>query len=341
MKSLKQGSKDRIKLGMRAGKLRHLLHEAYTLGQTVAQLGVVGEDANTQARYAVVGYLQAKVYGEPAAELNFAQLFVYGANPLLAAPYGQGLKEHSIGDVYKELTEGPLKSLLDFKPRAGEGFGLDTELGRPGLSLATGAELDYYGAKAKLPRNTEEPDDSYRARIQKQEGTFFVWSDHAAGQYFDKLRTFSREEWLEQYTQTPRPTREVVIEQLLPIIKCSREFLHHQTDKQLLTLAKEYKIDKGLVNALRRQVDEAPWPRNPDGTPVVECNATFATPPRPFLNPVLIPEAERRSMAPAVCNLSGARHTWKEIEGNRLRCSCGYIIYGPYDKLPEWLRNAD
>lgn len=135
----------------------------------------------------------------------------------------------------------------------------------PGLALATGKELDFFSKRfIGMERQPGEADNAYRERlIARYAVPAFAWKDIGGD-----MHSLTRDEWLEQYTQTPRPTREVVIEQLLPIIKCSREFLHHQTDKQLLTLAKEHKIDSGLRFALERLIGEARqvWIRH-DGGP--------------------------------------------------------------------------
>jgi len=120
----------------------------------------------------------------------------------------------------------------------------------PGLAIASGDELDNFGRLFNLPRQDNETDSSYRPRLREA-----CWRglDRGLGP------AISREEWLEQYTTTPRPTRDVVIDALLNNAETlSRQFLTDMSNAQLLDMAKAQKIDTGLIHALRRLVDEAP-----------------------------------------------------------------------------------
>lgn len=98
----------------------------------------------------------------------------------------------------------------------------------------------------------------------------------------------SREEWLEQYTQTPRPTRDVVIDALLSgKADFSREYLEDLPDRELLGIVEASDMDRELRNALRRLVDATPpksiyhhcpycltlaiYNHSGNGTPVCKC----------------------------------------------------------------------
>lgn len=65
------------------------------------------------------------------------------------------------------LEQKPVERKAGFNPV----FAMPYGQSGPGLALATGTELDYYGRKVDLPRLPNETDESYRYRIQQQEGT--------------------------------------------------------------------------------------------------------------------------------------------------------------------------
>lgn len=83
-----------------------------------------------------------------------------------------------------------------------------------------------------------------------------VWSDDFGRGEMQKL---SRKEWLEQYTQTPRPTREVIIDALLSGTgNFSREYLSTVPDTDLLRIARQGGVEKSLWQSFRRQLDQRP-----------------------------------------------------------------------------------
>lgn len=112
----------------------------------------------------------------------------------------------------------------------------------------------------------------------------YVWSDDFGRGEMQKL---SHKEWLEQYTCTPRPTREVIVDALLSGASnhnYSREYLSTLPDVDLLRVARFGGVGKSLWQSFRRQLDNAErWPTTPDGKPLVEDSVNFPGKARPFI----------------------------------------------------------
>lgn len=203
-------------------------------------------------------------------------------------------------DMRKERL---LKLIRDPRPLlvGGEPYGkavrkLHTPTPPPGLGIASGAELDLYGKRYDLPRHEGEPDSGYRLRIREaysaKQREWLASLEHPTGRFGCSGKyvwpTISREEWLEQYTQTPRPTREVIVDVLLSGTgNFSREYLETAPDLALLDIARKAKVEKSLWQSFQRQLDGAPpksiyhhcpycktlaiYNHDGSGTPVCKC----------------------------------------------------------------------
>lgn len=134
-------------------------------GLLAAELAKANMDPVDVANYAMMVWAHGMAGTEGGRQVQF--------NPALAAPYGRTFKV----DVCPECLGGLVHEegcprAVDLYKNVADGVLHKTG---PGLAVATGRELDYYGRKIGLPRSVDrehegvETDDSYRERIQREE----------------------------------------------------------------------------------------------------------------------------------------------------------------------------